>query len=96
MIDLRECEKSRYFAPDNRTESKAAQTTLHCFYPWSSIGVNQEKKKRERVRKIKSLQFMFEQDKRFIQLKGTWMFLLSSTLDTLKWSFKIQTLIANT
>ena len=94
MIDLRECEKSRYFAPDNRTESKAAQTTLHCFYPWSSIGVNQEKKERER--KIKSLQLMVEKDKRFIQLKGTWMFQLSSMLDTLKCSFKIQTLIANT
>ena len=38
MIDLRECDKSRYFAPDNHTESKAAQTTLHCFYqgPYAS------------------------------------------------------------
>ena len=76
MIDLRESDKSRYFAPDNRTESKAAQTTLHCFYPWPSIGVNQKKKKRER--EIKLLQLMVEQDERFIQLKGTWMFVFNA------------------
>ena len=83
MIDLRECDKSWYFAPDNRTESKASQKTLHCFYPWFSIGVNQEKKG-ERERKTKSLQLMIEQDKRFIQLKGTWMFVFNA------WYFEME------